>query len=246
MGRQSLRWMTISLVGAALICFSPVSIDRAHALGLGGYISYGTGSVDFEESWDTEDPWARLENSGDVSHFGFGFLLDTAVAKNRIFNYRLQIGYEASEYDIDSVFNQETGTDISPIISDFKVDIDQIVFDNTFGFGIVRRQNFRLWIGPQIRIGYMTGDGQVTDILGTTLQLNFEGVVYGFAPVIGGNFNFNNNLSIGIDLGYRLSGMAGNIEKSGLGLTGADDYSGDTNVFFVNFSMIYRLNDDYY
>jgi len=57
-----------------------------------------------------------LENSGDAEFFGFVFLLDTAVAKNRVFNYRLQVGFENAEYDLDSVYNKTTETDLSAIV----------------------------------------------------------------------------------------------------------------------------------
>ena len=230
---------------AAIFFISMLFAQSAFAFGIGGYVNFGAGNVEFEESWDAEDPWARLKNEGDVTFYGFGFLLDTAVAKNRVFNYRLQVGYEDAEFDIDTVVNRETGADISNFVADFKLDVDQIVFDNTFGFGIVRKENLRLWFGPQIRVGYISGNGDLTDISGTRLELDFDGVIFGFAPVVGANFNFSNNLTLGLDLGYRFSLFAGELEKSGLGQWGGDDFDGNMNTYFINFALIYRFNDSY-
>ena len=246
MFKNSLGVAGVLLVAAGIIFSSPSGSDNAHAFGVGGYLTYGSGNVDFEERYDPEDLWASLDNKGDQSHFGIGFVFDTAVAKNKLFNYRLQIGYEAVEYDIHTVFNKDTGVDLSGFVTDFTVDVDMIVFDNSFGFGIVRKENFRLWIGPQLRVGYLSGHGKLTDVVGTVFDLDFDGVVYGFAPVVGANFHFENNLTFGLDLGYRWSGFAGALQKAGMGVSTGDDIIGNADGFFVNFSIIYRFDDNYY
>lgn len=241
LGRATVMCLSV----AWLSFFSNFVIHDAHASGIGGYLTLGKGEVNFNENWDDSNIWDELKSSGDAEFYGFGFIFDTNVAKNRVFSYRLQVGFEKAEYDFDSVKNITTNTDLTPTLNKFKLDIDRLVFDNTFGFGIVREKNFRLWVGPQIRIGSMSGDGSMTDIYGTKQDLDLRGFIYGIAPVIGVNFNFNNNLTIGVDLGYRFNGFWGNLEKSSLGVFDEDYYYGSENTLFFNFSLIYRINDNF-
>ena len=243
--KRLFRVTFICLIGVGVIFSTPFGINCAQATSIGVYLSRGIGDTDFNESYDDDDLWYDLESSGDAKFFGFGFILDTAVAKDKVFNYRLQIGYENAEYDIDSVYNEDLNINISANVSNFELDIDRFVIDNTFGFGIVRIPNFRLWIGPQLRIGYMSGDGTLTFIHGTKRNLDFDGLVLGIAPVIGANFNFINNLTIGVDLGYRFNFFAGSLDKTSSSSFDSGNFYGNDDTFFINFAFIYRFNDNF-
>ena len=242
--KRLFRVTFICLIAAGVIFSSPFGINCAHATGIGFYLSRGSGDTDFNEDYDDDDSWYDLESSGDAKFSGYGFILDTAVAKDKVFNYRLQIGYEDVEYDLDSVYYEDLNMDISASVSNFELDIDRFVLDNTFGFGIVRIPNFRLWIGPQLRIGYMSGDGTY-DIGGTKRNLDFDGLVLGLAPVIGANFNFINNLTIGVDLGYRFNFFVGSLDKTSAGLFDSGNFYGNDDTFFINFAFIYRFDDNF-
>ncbi|RLC25170.1 MAG: hypothetical protein DRH21_04380 [Deltaproteobacteria bacterium] len=237
----------ICLIAAGVIFSSPFGINCAHASGIGFYLSrgIGDGDTDFNEDYDDDDSWYDLESSGDAKFFGCGFIFDTAVAKDKVFNYRLQIGYEDVEYDLDSVYNEDLNMDISAIVSNFELNIDRFVLDNTFGFGIVRMPNFRLWIGPQLRIGYMSGDGTMTLIDRTKCNLDFDGLVLGIAPVMGANFNLINNLTIGVDLGYRFNFFVGSLDKTSFRYFDSGNFYGNDDTFFINFAFIYRFNDNF-
>lgn len=241
--KRLFRVTFICLIVAGVIFSSPFGINCAHASGIGFYLSRGIGNTDFNEEYD-DDWWYDLESSGDAKFFGCGFILDTAVAKDKVFNYRLQIGYEDVEYDLDSVYNEDLNINISASVSNFELNIDRLVLDNTFGFGIVRIPNFRLWVGPQLRIGYMSGDGTY-DIHGTKRNLDFDGLVLGIAPVIGANFNFINNLTIGVDLGYRYNFFVGSLDKTGSGYFDSGNFYGNDDTFFINFAFIYRFDDNF-
>ena len=71
-----------------------------------------------------------------VDTVGFEFVLDTAVARNTVFNYRLNLGYEKFES------------------KDADLDMESIIVDNTFGFAAFRNKVVRLWLGPQVRFSY--------------------------------------------------------------------------------------------
>ncbi|MDL1968971.1 MAG: hypothetical protein LWW97_10630 [Deltaproteobacteria bacterium] len=246
--KRLFRVTFICLIGAGVIFSSPFGINCTHAAGIGFYLSHGIGdgAADFNEDYDSDDWWNDLESSGDAKFSGYGFIFDTAVAKDEVFNYRLQIGYEDAEYDIDSVYDGDLHIDISDFVGNFKLDIDRFVIDNTFGFGIVRKENFRIWIGPQLRIGYMSGDGTMTLIDGTKLNLDFDdGLVLGLAPVIGVNFNFINNLTIGVDLGYRFNFFVGSVDKTYYRLFDSGYFYGNDDTFFINFAFIYRFDDNF-
>ncbi len=133
----------------------------AHAVGLGFYL-HGEGS----KTWDTRGTW----------HYGYGigdgFILDTCAAKDGIFNYRL--GIELSFFEIQ---DRGDGIKVSSV--------------HTFGLGFVRTENIRVWMGPQVLIGY-NSVGQGLDVYG------------GFA--LGMNIHLNKLVSFTWDLGFRGGG----------------------------------------
>ena len=135
-------------------------VSNASALGLGFYGSFGSGSGEWEvDPEDAPDYTVDTDNE----HRGLGFVLDTAVAKDKVFNYRLQVGLDKWEEE-DSAGN--------------KFEIDGFVVDNDFGFGVFRRENFRLWLGPELRIEY--GEGVLND--NTDYEVRLIGI--GVGPVI--------------------------------------------------------------
>lgn len=235
------RVVFICVIGAGLIFSSHFGIENAHAIGLGGYLTFGKGNSELNSEYDdgSED---EFESNGDAEVRGIGFLLDTAVAKDRVFNYRLQIGFEKTEYDFDELKNTKTNENLTPDLNNFELDIERFVIDNTFGFGIVRKESFRLWIGPQVRIGYMSGDGSIT-VSGDRTDLDIKGLIFGFAPVIGTNINFKNNFTLGVDLGYRFNGFFGDFEEPDTNDDGT--FYGNDDGLFINFAFIYRINDTF-
>lgn len=122
-----IKWLTMGCLMAVLSW--PVS---SSAVGLGVYV--GESRVEYDTDFDSIDADIR----------SFGFVLDSAVAADRVFNYRLELGYGRSEYDL-------------PLDMTIKTDVYTI--NNTFGFGVVRTRVVRLWLGPQLGIYYEDGDG---------------------------------------------------------------------------------------
>jgi opacity protein-like surface antigen len=243
MRRRFAGGMLGSAITAAAILAIALIAAPAGATGLGLYLTYGDGSSELDENWDDDSSFHELSTEGDSEFYGGGFVLDTAVALDRVFNYRLNVGFEKLEYEADSVFNETLGSPLAFRVYD--LDVKRLVIDNTFGFGIVRLEGFRMWLGPQIRIGGMWGDGNQATAT-QTAEVDVAGVVLGFAPVLGFNINAPGNVSIGIDLGYRWSFMGGKIDKKlSTGYDDDDSFSFRERSVFINVSLLFRLNENF-
>jgi len=214
----------------SILFIFPVWATGAYALGLGMYIPLGAGesdhTIDRDFVFDTE-----FED--DSSYNGFGFVLDTNVAGKSTFNYRLNVGFENGEYDLDTNFGNNSRS----------VDYERIVADNTFGFGVVKTENVRLWVGPQIRVAYLHIDEARR--WGQNEELNALGI--GLGPAIGVNFHLGPTVSLGIDSGYRITKYYGSFDANDNNEHDDDDpeYDSDDREVYVNFSIIFRIDDMY-
>ena len=124
------------ITSLSVFLFSP----NAMALGLGLYLSQGSGDSEWERDSDGRD------FDRDVSQKEFGFVLDTTVAQDKLFNYRLNVGRLWVEYD------------------DFEM--DGIIASHSFGFAFVREKNVRVWAGPQLSVKYLESDSGNTTLSG--------------------------------------------------------------------------------
>jgi hypothetical protein len=192
-------------------------VSSASALGLGFYGSFGSGSGEWEVDPDEDSDYTV---DTDNEHRSFGFVLDTAVAKDKVFNYRLQVGIDKwKEKDFDGG----------------EFEIDGFVVDNDFGFGVVRRENFRLWLGPELRIEY--GEGILND--NTDAEVALIGI--GVGPVIGVNFNFGKTFTLGLKSGYLFEGYGG----TGRDLLDSESYTIRSRQLYFNAAIIFRINDTF-
>jgi hypothetical protein len=188
-----------------------------HALGIG---AYGTFSY-------TDACWEDLTNSsinGDLLHYfaGGGLVIDTAVAKKNIFNYRMNLG-------LGQIWEKAKESD------PFDEDLSGIEgeFINSFGFGIVRIPLFRLWLGPQLGIRFAHFDYPG--------NLDVDRLTFLPGAVLGFNINIGDLFTISLDGGFRYN----------LGVTfyTSDDvlndrvYSSLGPEGFVNLSVIFRIDD---
>lgn len=191
--------------------------SNAYAFGLGVYGSTGSGSAEWDkEYWDG----SSFTYDKDSEHSTFGFVMDTAVAKNTLFNYRLSVGSAKVEHE--------------PGDCCATYELKGIVFENDFGFGIIRKEKFRLWVGPELRIGFYEGEIKNSPV-------DIDLVEVGLGPVIGANFHLGPVVTLSLKAGHLATEAFG--EQSG-GLADADlDVSGSHS--FVNFALIFRLDDNY-
>ena len=126
---------------------------------------------------------------------GVGITYDTNVGNNSLFNYRLGIDYYKAEgttyfYDYDM-----NGTQSPLQKKSAKKSTLSLV--NTFGFGIYRSKNLRLWLGPQITFMRIKENDEYNNYYG-----DFTG-----GPAVGMNYNFNKaDLSLSVDAALMVVG----------------------------------------
>lgn len=209
------------VIGFLFIGTMFIFTQHANAIGVGGYLTYANANYD----WTYEDALTDYEfdDSSSAPKFGAGFILDSCVAKDTLFNDRLNVGY--SFYNMDN--------DKLPKLKGF----DYHVY-NSFGFGIVRNEMIRLWVGPQVGIGmlYGTFDDDSTDE-----DANFVTFYGSLGAVAGINVHLASQFSIGFDAGYRFSSHIG---ASDYGVDGSD-VTGNGGEVFANISFIARFNDSF-
>lgn len=115
-------------------CFCVASKARAHGFGL--HVAGG---------------------AGENAHAQIGLSWDTAVAEDRLFNYRMNLGYEKFKLE-----NHWGDTD----------KFSGLILENTFGFRLHADENMRLWTGPQVVTGLYDNDFAIG--LGFSLGANWH------------------------------------------------------------------------
>ena len=176
----------ICLISVAVLLIPNVSFG----MGFGAYADFGSGSGDAEYEDDSMLP----DFDFDSSNFGLGFQFEThPVTPNKIFSYRFQIGYDAREIE---------NTDYNVTL-----DLDGICINNTFAFGGNVSENIRMWAGPQISIGWYSGE---YDEKFSGEEISFSGAVAELGLAVGANVAFGNEAVIlTTTIGFRGLGIAG-------------------------------------
>jgi hypothetical protein len=154
---------------------------------------------------------------------GLGLAFDSNIGKDSLFNYRL--GLEVMKQELDTVNGDACVDDC-----DFGTRFNMV---HTFGFGVLRTQTVRLWVGPRINIAYDsdTGDNGYE-------RIGFE---FGIAPSVGINVNLGRVVSLAADLDYRFASTAGAWD-SDISLDGGS-YSGTTRGLTARFYLLFRFGE---
>jgi len=198
-----------------LVLVSVFLFSDVQAMGLGAYYTFGSGSG----TWTINaDDAGEIDMDSDDSLTGFGFVFDTTLAKDMLFNYRLGLGVEKKEYEFED---------------DITLKMNNFVFDNDFGFGVFRTPSIRFWLGPELKITYGTGDAD---------DLDYSVVSVGVGGVLGLNFNIGEHITLGVKSGYLLEYTAGYGEDEN---DDSVDHTGQDDLFYVNFAIMYRFNDTF-
>jgi hypothetical protein len=191
-----------------LVCLGS---SNAQAIGLGLYGSYGAGS----ETWEGVD--TKHSFNKDTTRTGVGFVLATAVAKDSLFNYQLNLGYHQYEFKPDG----------------FKLTGYSMAHD--FGFGVVRTQDVKLWLGPELKIDYGSGSQS---------SIDYYNVEFGIGPALGVNLHLGDFVTLALKGGYLFNWGAtakdcknNSCSDSGFTLSGGEP--------FINFAIIFRFGDNF-
>lgn len=179
--RLALLFVALSMLGGS----SPVL-----AIGFGAHLRLESGSG----KWTFDDDVTpEFDQDADFSRFAVGFVLDTAPAEEKLFNYRLQISGVKLNSELDPPFQTE-------------FDFSGLTFTNSFGFKLYRSEKVRLWLGPQVRAGFHVGE------LEGTLANDAVAFEFGVGGVFGANFHVSDQFTVGLEAGHRWIGYAGLIE----------------------------------
>lgn len=151
------------------------SASSASATGYGLYLDYGWGPVD-----------GGVQGVGyDMGLTSVGFTLDSAVAKDKLFNYRMNLGYQYGRMRFNGekfgAFNGGT-------------------FENVFGFGVYRDPRMRIWLGPSLRVATSVLDKSSVNV---PVPGNYVRLTAGGGIAAGINWHTGNVGSVAFTIGYQ-------------------------------------------
>lgn len=181
----------------------------AQAIGFGGYAEYGHAEGESD-----------LFPDSSTDRWGLGFALDTNLAADRLFNYRLTVGYQNGKRDFDGGGS---------------VDTDGFTMNHAFGFGVIRSPNFRFWLGPAVRLSV-----DVLDVPDSGIDLDIVDISFGGGPEFGLNWNIGETMTLSTTLGYQLL-YVGEIVDSDIADEGFDGFE---HLVSLNLSFFFRLPSD--
>lgn len=186
------------------------SVQDARATGLGLYFDYGNvfdGQLDDTIAGDIDY---------DEDHFGGGFSFDTNVAADKLFNYRLDVGYQHVEGEYGAFGD---------------LDGDGFVLDNAFGFGVFRSDLARVWIGPAVRLSFDFFDN--VPVFDDVFKFGV-----GVGPEVGVNLHTGDLVSIGLTGGYQIRYVVAEPDGS---YSTEDGYE---QMGFIKMHVLFRLDGD--
>lgn len=204
---KELRDFAVTFV--ALVLWSLCLPTNSWAVGLGPFFEYGRGVGVLEDGGDIDF---------DTNRYSVGFALDTAVARDTLFNYRLNLGYSYREQMFDGGGDFES---------------HGLTLNNIFGFGVYRSDRARVWLGPSIRFN--------TDVL-TDLpeDLDIVDLGVGGGLALGANIHTSAAGSVGFTFGYQYLYVASVVDDSDFDET----RDGRQHLISFNLTYFFRLPSD--
>ena len=165
--------------------------SNSYAISYGMYIDLGGGSGEAEYDFSGSE-----EFDIDTSFSGIGFQFETnPQSAKKVFSYRFQAGFESRDIEDDT---------------NVTLELDGLVFNNTFAFGGNTSNNIRFWAGPQILVGFYDGETD-KDLLGD--EISFKGAAFGLGVAGGANFGVGSGKTIvTTTIGARILGFSGDSE----------------------------------
>ena len=180
-----------SVIICTLVLAVLIFASNSFAVDYGFYLDLGSGSGEAE--YDIE---GAEEFDIDTDFFGIGFQFETnPLSANNVFSYRFQAGFESRDIETDESATLELGG---------------VVINNTFAFGGNTSEKIRLWCGPQVMIGFYSGE---TDKEVRGDEVSYAGVSFGLGVAGGANFGLGSgNTILTTTIGVRAVGSSGSIE----------------------------------
>jgi len=90
-----------------------------------------------------------------IDHITFGVLYDSAPSLDKLFNYRLAMGFDiATKTEVSGISIPEIGISLSGFAGELDQNGYGFSMNHTFGFSLLRTELFKWWIGPGIRLNF--------------------------------------------------------------------------------------------
>jgi hypothetical protein len=185
----------------ALLGVASLTASAAHAGGYGIYTEDEHAWTSIEGDLSFNSP-VKVNRDFDGFMRGVGFLYDTNVATDTLINYRVRVGYRAGKRNWNkkrTVTLESRTCQEDPLCesSEFKQDsetVQGLTFNQTLGFGLIRRPEYRVWMGPTMRVN--------VDWYGADTHLDIVDVSVGGGPEIGVNYHLNDRMSATASFSY--------------------------------------------
>jgi hypothetical protein len=214
------------LAWIAMFAVTFCAFSSAEAAGIGFFYSQGEKTSDWTSDWSMTTA-ARL--SSKMEHKDFGLVFDTNLAKDRLFNYRLEFG--KAEADIKPFFDSAPPSNMK---------VEGLVMNHDFGFGARVAPFLRIWLGPEIRITWMDG------VLASDPLQDLDLFGFGVGGAVGLNFNLPGSVTLGIKGSYVVMNYAGEGQYYDSLLAGYywRDYDVDQDLALVTVMLMFRTPGD--
>jgi len=198
------------LGGGLLILLLAVPV---YAGGLGLFFS----GAELDAEWDGD--YTNVESEGE--HRDFGFVVDSNLATDRLFNYRFEFG--RAEWSFDN-FNGQVADG----------EVDGLVMNHDFGFGGMVAPSVRLWFGPEVRLTLL--DGEVDGLISGDIDL----FGYGVGGAVGVNVSLPGRLTLAAKTGFVMMRYLGDGPNwNGVGWMHSD-YDVDEDLVYLGVSIFFR------
>ena len=221
----------MTLLGSALMVGSD-----AHARGFYVEGEYADTSVDGRIPFNT----GKIKRDFDDTMLGVGFLFDSNVATDALISYRFRIGYRHANRTWDekrtvTFPRRKDELDfLQPTIT-FKTDsqrVQGVTFNQTLGFGLLTRPEYRLWAGPSVRLN--------VDWYGVATGLDIVDVSAGGGPEIGVNYHLGDTMSISASFSYSYMYFGEHFETKGNDLR----FDGSQHLLTLSIGFMFRSEYD--
>ena len=199
----------------------------ASAAGMGIYIPFNVTETE-KHDFDTSTSSSYTNTYEYKASPGFGIAFDSNIGKDKLYNYRLGLEYRKS--DLDTINGHSySGTYTKTMFN--------IV--NTFGFGVFRNENIRLWVGPRLNIQFETAEHSES----STYSSGSFGV--GIAPAAGINVSLGKVVALAFDLDYHVAGIVGSHEYGGTYTTSTDSFTGTNTGLTARFYVLFKFGEKF-
>ena len=196
---------------------------RAHSAGWGFYGTAGGGNFGLDLNFDSG---GKKTEKGDAMKFGLGFSYDSNVAKDELLNYRLNVGWENVDLNVNHSSRSESYNSLN--------------VDNTLGFGLFSNQSMRFWMGPELRLGYFKGSGN-------GFMDDARSFIWGLGGAVGLNMHLSQDYDLAFTTGVRWENYLNGVFDSHPTIRDSGDFDGSGTFGYFTATFYFKsLEDKYY